>query len=260
MVAAPVPARIGAAISFCLFASLPLDSIVRIVRDLDFSIAPWDWPFSRERRADIDAFWRTAKAAAPALFNGRVLLLNAFTLGDRRCSGTFFETDYSDFIAWKTWGAPAAGAWNGFGMGALRASDGAFMLGCMGAHTFNAGAVYFPSGTPDRDDIVGGRVDLAGSVTREVAEETGLTSDDYRIAGDWTIVCHGAQVAAIRCLDLSLTAETARLKILAHLGCETEPELSDIRIVRGPADLEPAMPPFVIAYLNHVWDSKGRRG
>ena len=164
----------------------------------------------RHRRVLADG-----ESRRPALFNGRVLLLNAFTLGDRRCSGTFFETDYSDFTAWKTWGAPAAGAWNGFGMGALRASDGAFLLGCMGAHTFNAGAVYFPSGTPDRDDIVGGRVDLAGSVMREVAEETGLTPDDYRIAGDWTIVCHGAQVAAIRCLDLSLTAEAARLKILA---------------------------------------------
>lgn len=237
-----------------------MNSIVRIVRDLDFTVAPWDWPFSHERRTDIDAFWRTARAAKPALWNGRVLMLNAFAFAGTRCSGAFFETDFSDFSAWKVFGAPSMGAWNGFGMGALRARDGAFLLGCMGAHTFNAGAVYFPSGTPDRDDIVGERVDLAGSVVREVAEETGLTPRDYRAAEDWTIVCHGAQVAAIRRLDLPLTAEAARQKILAHLGRETEPELSDIRIVRGPADTDSAMPPFVIAYLNHVWDSEGRRG
>ena len=65
---------------------------------------------------------------------------------------------------------------------------------------------------------------------------------------------------AIRRLDLPLAAEAAREKILAHLAREIEPELSDIRIVRGPADLDSAMPPFVIAYLNHVWDSERSRG
>jgi hypothetical protein len=29
--------------------------------------------------------------------------------------------------------------------------------------------------------------------------------------------------------------------------------LADIRIVRGPADLDPMMPPFVTAFLNGVW-------
>ncbi len=50
-------------------------------------------------------------------------------------------------------------------MGAVRASDGAFLLGVMGAHTANAGKIYFPAGTPDPDAMSSGEtVDLAGSV------------------------------------------------------------------------------------------------
>ena len=44
-----------------------------------------------------------------------------------------------------------------------------------------------------------------------------------------------------------------RARILGHLAGEAQPELSDIRIVRGPADLDPMMPPFMTAYLTHAW-------
>ena len=37
--------------------------------------------------------------------------------------------------------------------------------------------------------------------------------------------------------------------MLAHLERERQPELSDIRIVRGPADFDAAMPRFVTAFL-----------
>jgi len=78
------------------------------------------------------------------------------------------------FLAWRDWGFPDKDVFNGFGMGALRCADGAFVMGEMAGHTANAGRVYFPAGTPDLDDIDGGMVDIVGSVTREVEEETGL--------------------------------------------------------------------------------------
>ena len=93
---------------------------------------------------------------------------------------SYFETDFASFLAWRDWGFPDSDVFNGFGMGALRCADGAFVMGEMGHHTANAGRIYFPSGTPDLDDLSGDTVDIAGSVAREVEEETGLTPADYR--------------------------------------------------------------------------------
>ena len=48
-------------------------------------------------------------------------------------------------------------------------------------------------------------------------------------------------------------AEPLRARILAYLANDPNPELAGIRIVRGPADLDAMMPPFVIAFLNEMW-------
>ena len=74
------------------------------MRGLDFTVAPWNWRFSQERRADIDAFWKTVRGANPALWNGRVLMLHALKFEDTQGSGAFFETDFSDFSAWESVG------------------------------------------------------------------------------------------------------------------------------------------------------------
>jgi len=72
----------------------------------------------------------------------------------------------------------------------------------MGQHTANAGRIYFPSGTPDLDDLSGGAVDIAGSVAREVEGGTGLTPADYRAGPHWDCVVSGAAIAMIRMLNV----------------------------------------------------------
>ena len=124
---------------------------------------------------------------------------------------------------------------NGFGMGALRCSDGAFVLGEMGQHTANAGRIYFPSGTPDLDDIRDGAVDIAGSVAREVEEETGLTPADYRADAHWDCVVSGAAIAMIRILHVDSSGEALRARIEANLARQHQPELSAIHLVRSRA-------------------------
>ena len=93
----------------------------------------------------------------------------------------YLETDYASMLAWREWESDS-GINNCFGMGALRGSDGGFVLGVMGAHTANAGRIYFPAGLPDPSDLDGTRVDLARNVMREVAEETGLAPEDFEAA------------------------------------------------------------------------------
>ena len=138
---------------------------------------------------------------------------------------------------------------NGFGMGALRGSDGAFVLGEMGQHTSNAGRIYFPSGTPDPDDVKGETLDIAGSVVREVEEETGLTPADYRADSAWDCLSTGVAAAMMRTLHVDAPGATLAARIEANLARQHEPELSAIHVVRQIADLSPAMPGFVTAYI-----------
>ncbi len=42
---------------------------------LDLRFEPAPWPFADERRAEIDAHFAKLRAAKPAMWNGRVLLL-----------------------------------------------------------------------------------------------------------------------------------------------------------------------------------------
>jgi 8-oxo-dGTP pyrophosphatase MutT (NUDIX family) len=129
------------------------------------------------------------------------------------------------------------------------ARDGAVLLGVMGPHTFNAGDIYFPSGTPEPGDIVAGRIDLDFSVRRELKEETGLDAAEFDIQPGWTCVVDGALIMQVKLLRSTQTADDLRERMLAHLRHEKQPELSDIVIVRSPRDFVPAMPRFVTAFL-----------
>jgi 8-oxo-dGTP pyrophosphatase MutT (NUDIX family) len=211
------------------------------------------WPFAVEQRARIDAHFAALQRRNPALWNGRVLLLHRYDIAQGTLTGACLDTDYASFLAWRDWGFPDAGVHNVFAMGALRSADGAFLLAEMGAQTANAGQVYFPCGTPDPADITAGRVDLEGSVRREVAEETGLQPADYREEGGWQAVLDGPYIAVIRRLDVPAYAAELCARIRRYLGQQEEPELADMRVVRGPADLDPRMPPFVLAYLRRHW-------
>lgn len=153
-------------------------------------------------------------------------------------------------------GYPVRGFRNGFGMAALESADGAFLLGEMAPHTANAGRIYFPSGTPDLGDVADGRVDLEGSVRRELAEETGIDPADVAFAPGFTVIHDAVRVCFMKRVRSPETAEALVERIQAALAAETMPELSRMHVVRSARDIVPQMPFFVAAYLDAALDGR----
>lgn len=228
-------------------------SIVALDR-VEALIEPFDWAFARERADEIAAHWRKLTVGKPAMFNGRIMLQHRAAIEGDVFRAGYFGADYAAFLAWRDFGLPPP-IRNGFAMAALRAADGAFLLGRMGAHTANAGKVYFAAGTPDEEDVrPDGTLDLAGSVTRELCEETGLTLDEISVDERWTAVIVPGRVAFMRPVTIDREAEGARELMLERIALQDEPELSDIVIVRNLADCAAYdMPPFMTSYLAHIF-------
>jgi len=219
------------------------------VATLDLKVEPWTWPFAVARSDEIAAHFAEQQREKSALWNGRILLGRDARFAGGHLSASYFETDFASLLAWRDWGFPDRTAFNGFGMGAMRTADGAFVLGEMGTHTANAGRIYFPAGTPDPGDVSDGVLDIAASVAREVEEETGIAPDDYRPAAHWDCVVSGATIAMMRILDVDCPGEELKQRIEANLARQEHAELSAIRLVRNRAELTSAMPLFVTAFL-----------
>lgn len=221
------------------------------VTALDVRCVERPWPWAEAHAAEIDAFWNDAKAKQPKLFDGPVFLFAEARIEDGTFRAVSFETRFSRLFYAKRHGFPDPEVANGFAMGALRAADGAFLLGVMGPETANCGQVYFPAGTPDPSDrLDDGRLDLMGSVVRELAEETGLESDDYEIGEGWVLVKDGGLLAFLRPVRLPEPAVEARSRMLGRMERFKEQELSDIHIAQDPGGIdEYRMPPFIQAFL-----------
>jgi 8-oxo-dGTP pyrophosphatase MutT (NUDIX family) len=230
--------------------------VIHRVTALDLTVRPSLWSFAQTQRADIEAHFAREQRAKPQLWNGRILLARNPGFTEGQLTADYFETDFASFLAWRDWGFPDSEVFNGFGMGALRSADGAFVLGEMGQHTANAGRIYFPSGTPDLDDVRDGAVDIAGSVAREVLEETGLSDADYTASPHWDCVVSGAAIAMIRILNVDMPGETLRARIEANLARQRQPEFSAVHLVRGTGDLSAAMPRFVTALIEREFSTR----
>lgn len=218
---------------------------------LELNFSPQPWTFADERRAEIDALFAQMQRDKPALYNGRVLVAHRHAIEDGVIRADYLETDYASFVAWSRWGWPEAGIRDLFGAAAILTADGAWLPGVMAPHTFNAGQIYFPCGTPDRNDIAGGKVDLDFSVRRELKEETGLDLAEFETEPGWTAVIDGAMIVLFKVVRAAQGAESLRRRILDTLARERQPELADMRIVRGPSDFDPMMRSFAKAFLAH---------
>ena len=229
------------------------------VGELDLTFEASHWAFAERQAVSIATHWARLTKAKPSLFNGRVLLLGRRELetghdGVLRLKGVFFETDYADFVAWAEFDHPGERVDNCFSMAALRCADGAFLLGEMAPHTFNAGQIYFPAGTPDPNDVFDDRVDLEASVRRELFEETGLEASETTIASGWTLALTPKRIACMKLMTLPLPAAMAKARVDAYLAQDPHAEFSRMHIVRGPRDIDDTrVPIFVADYLRDTF-------
>jgi 8-oxo-dGTP pyrophosphatase MutT (NUDIX family) len=224
-------------------------AVIHRVSRLDLRYEPWAWPFAEQRGAEISAHFEAMRRQKPELWNGRVLLARDAVFAGDRLSASYFDVEFASLLAWRDWGFVDTSVINGFGMGALRSADGAFVLGEMAQHTSNAGRIYFPAGTPDADDIRGDMVDLEGSVARELEEETGLTPSDYHAEPGWQCVVIGVTIAMLKLLRVDCSGEELKLRIEGNLARQSKPELSAVHLVRQSSDLSAHMPRFVTAFI-----------
>ncbi|MGO9699457.1 MAG: NUDIX hydrolase [Xanthobacteraceae bacterium] len=221
---------------------------------VEIAVEARSWEFAQAKREEIERNFARRQREASAVWNGPVLLLHRYTVRDGLLHGACFETDYASFLAWRDWGFADAAVFNVFACAALQSADGAYLVGEMASSMASAGQIYFPCGTPDPDDVsAAGTLDLAGSVSRELLEETGIDIADLAAEPGWTMVHDRGFMALMKRLKARENAAGLRARIKANLTKQARPEFSDIHIVRGPADLDHRMPRFIVAYLEEAW-------
>src|SRR5262249_21857030 len=213
---------------------------------IEISTEPWSWEFAVVRRAEINEHFANLKRKRSAVWNGRVLLLKHFSIRDGTLFGSCFETDYASFTAWHNWNFPDPTVYNFFAGAALRTVDGAYLIGEMAPNTAWAGRLYFPGRTPDPSDIDDrGAFDPIDHLNRELREETGIGINEFDAEPGWTLVRDRCSVALIRQLISRQNADGLRRRVIRHISAEQQSELSDMHIIRGPAQLDARMPAFV---------------
>ncbi|GLS42386.1 NUDIX hydrolase [Methylobacterium brachythecii] len=234
----------------------PLGFALTRLTQISARLAEHDWAWARENAEAIERNWQRRIAERPSMFDGPVLMSQGCAIADGTCEIAFFETRYSRFIASRDWSTVRTGVLNAFAAIVPHTSDGAVLLGRMGAHTANAGQIYFPCGTPDREDIrEGGIVDLAGSAAREFEEETGLVLPAAGHTAPWMLLRRDELLAFLRPVRFDGRAEDLVDRIAAYHANDAEPELAGMVVVRGLSDIDPdRMQPYVRAYLESVFE------
>ncbi|WP_246657257.1 NUDIX hydrolase [Methylocystis sp. B8] len=230
---------------------------------LDCRFVDHHWRFAEERAAEIERHWQERRRVNPALYDGSVLLACRVELitsedGARILRMSLFKTRFSRFVAWRDFGWPDKTVSNCFSMPAVRARDGAYLLGEMAPSHSSAGQLYFPCGTPDPSDIVAhGKVDLVGNLVRELAEETGLVVAESRAAAGWTVIFDRQHIACIKRLDFDAPSQALLAKVKAFLASESAPELADALMVSTLEALsDPRLPAFMVAYLSRAFGGR----
>lgn len=224
--------------------SLLPDGVTR-VDACRLAVVPGRWRYADEHADAIDRLWLVRKAERPQLFNGRIVLISGAGIADGCLTAGFTETDFKSYLHWREAGFPATGLRDGFGSALIRSAEGHLLYGRQRTGHVNAGLMYPPGGFIDPRDIRSdGVIDIAASIAREVAEETGLAAADFVPGGGYWVTVSGPHVSIARELRSRLPAAELVARIARFLAADPDPELAETVVVRRPGDVEASAPEF----------------
>ena len=219
--------------------------------DLQLTADPWD--FALTERMRIDAHWAALTTANPGLWNGEVLMCGHVTLVDGALKARFIRSDYASLVAWRDWAWEASKALNGFGSAAVMSCEGALLFGRMAAHTLNAGRVYPPGGSLEPGDVLAdGRVDVSGSIARELAEETGLDVKDAEQGGFLAIFDDRRRLALAQILRFPNSSAKLAERVRDYIAREHKPELAGVEMIVRRSQIDASMPGFAQELAQHL--------
>ncbi len=227
---------------------VPPDTILP-VDEVEVMLDPSPHPFERDNQAAIAQNWLLEKAAKPALFNGTMALLSELAYREGRLTGRCHAVNYATFLYWRS-NRATPGAGHAFAHPMLVSRDNALIAIRMGAHTVNAGRVYFAAGSFEAEDFPGGKVDMHFNMAREVLEETGLDIDTARRGRRHYALATERGTVIFRRYFLDEDADEIAARIGEFVAGDADPEIEGPVVIRGPDDLPDGLMPHMRALID----------
>jgi hypothetical protein len=223
------------------------------VTETEISLSDHCWSFVQVHATQIEAYWHRRTAEQPKLFNGDILLLHNWSCVSGRFRGQCLITEFKSFLYWRDHKRPDGAVTDFFPAAALHSQEDWLLVGRMGHDHSSPGRIYLPCGALHTDDVYDGKVDLDGNILREIREETGLALDRTELGPPILILDGAERLVYVRPVKLQRPAVQIVKEIQSYLGHATEPELSEIIVVKGVADISETMPSFTVAYIEQAF-------
>lgn len=238
----------------------PAGDSVRAIETCALRVGNAEWRYAADNGDAIESAWRQALQERPGYFNGAVHLLDQLAFIDDTVLGRLLRTDFKSYLYWRQQGFPETGVLDGFGSALIRSCDGAILLGRQRAGNVNAGLAYLPGGFIDARDVdAEGHIDIAASIVRELAEETGLTPESVAMQPGFLVTQTQAHVSIAKTFVSALDAPALQDQISRYIALDATSELDAIIVVRAPSDLDGlAMPHYARVVVSAVLSNEGR--
>lgn len=215
---------------------LPRERMVP-AREIALRVLPRPHPFEPRNAPAIDRNWRGEQEKNPALYDGRIMLFSRLALSGGRVEGDCHEGRFASFLYWRGL-ADKEDLRHAFANAIMVTADGALLAVEMGAHTANAGLIYFPSGSFDPLDVVDGRLDVAGNLRREIREETGIDLAGLPREPGYHVLDLPRGAAIVTRVRLPWTADEVEEGVRRFVAAEADPEIARPVILRDRGSVD----------------------